>query len=193
MLNKVSCSHCFSNRNPFFKHVVTIGWKISKKTFCQFWRDLPFFWNRKKYFVITLQKGSLCKRFTSSNPVANQRWLLLFYFGTKTSSVSSWAYASGVCGGCVVHRNVKHFATQEEHFSLVLLELPGRGSYNERNWVTCIQKKRRNVFVNFISYLLCYSFFLTVFFAYFLLLFFFCFSYFIFLIYFLIFPFSLLP
>lgn len=89
MLNKVSCNHCFSNRNPFFKHAATIEWEISKKTFCQFWRDLPFFRNRKKCFVMTLLKDSLCKRFTSSNPVANRRWLLLFCFRTKTSSVSS--------------------------------------------------------------------------------------------------------
>jgi hypothetical protein len=89
----------------------------------------------------------------------------------------------------LVHRNVKHSVSQEEHFSLVLCELPGHGSYNECNWQVIIysshasrsfEKNRRNVFVNFISNLLCYSFFLAVFFTYFLLIFFFfCFPYFL--------------
>jgi hypothetical protein len=35
----------------------------------------------------------------------------------------------------LVHRNVKHFAWQEEYFPLVLCELPGHDLYNEWNRV----------------------------------------------------------
>jgi len=50
--------------------------RFLRKLFTTPVKDLPFFCSRKKYFVTKLQNDSLCKRFTSFNPVANKRRLL---------------------------------------------------------------------------------------------------------------------
>lgn len=71
--------------------------RFLRKLFTRPVKDLPSFRSRKKYFVTKLQNDSLCKRFTSFNPVANKRRLLFCRIVVQSLLLFDLEHAALLC------------------------------------------------------------------------------------------------